>query len=155
MYMCRPILVMIGQKLRSVSRKMWLFLLSMNIEGRIWRHTVTSWVTLTASTILFSVRICDYLFISDVKLRLYWKIRNFQIWGSSFFVRSVTGSWVGFLNRQAYSLYFELLIVALAQISTELWQDNSFNWDIWFDHIIRVSQSQQHSQYNRPVISRL
>ena len=28
----------------------------------------------------FSVRICDHLFISDVNLRLYWKIWHFQNW---------------------------------------------------------------------------
>ena len=44
-YICGPCLVMIGQKLRPVSQKMWQFHLNMNIEGTLWRHAVTSLVT--------------------------------------------------------------------------------------------------------------
>ena len=44
-YICWPSLVMIGQKLRPVSQKMWQFHLNMNIEGTLWRHAVTSLVT--------------------------------------------------------------------------------------------------------------
>ena len=44
-YICGPSLVMIGQKLRPVSQKMWQFHLNMNIEGTLWRHAVTSLVT--------------------------------------------------------------------------------------------------------------
>ena len=44
-YICGLSLVMIGQKLRPVSREMWQFHLNMNIEGTLWRHTVTSSVT--------------------------------------------------------------------------------------------------------------
>ena len=44
-YICGLSLVMIGQKLRPVSQKMWQFYLNMNIEGRLWRHAVTSLVT--------------------------------------------------------------------------------------------------------------
>ena len=43
---------MIGQKLRPVSRKMWQFHLNMNIEGRFWRHAVTSSVTSSTSKVL-------------------------------------------------------------------------------------------------------
>ena len=44
-YICGPSLVMIGQKLRPVSQKMWQFHLNINIEGTLWRHAVTSLVT--------------------------------------------------------------------------------------------------------------
>ena len=44
-YICGPSLVMIAQKLRPVSQKMWQFHLNMNIEGTRWRHAVTSLVT--------------------------------------------------------------------------------------------------------------
>ena len=44
-YICGPCLVMIGQKLRPVSQKMWQFHLKMNIEGTLWHHAVTSLVT--------------------------------------------------------------------------------------------------------------
>ena len=38
-YICGLSLVIIGQKLWPVSRKMWQFHLNMNIEGTFWRHT--------------------------------------------------------------------------------------------------------------------
>ena len=44
-YICGPSLVMIGQKLRPVSQKMWQFHLNINIEGTLWGHAVTSLVT--------------------------------------------------------------------------------------------------------------
>ena len=40
-FICRLRLVMIGQKLRPVSLKMWQFHLNMNIEGTLWRDAVT------------------------------------------------------------------------------------------------------------------
>ena len=52
-YICGPSLVMIAQKLRPVSRKMWRFHLNMNIEGPLWRHAVTSSVTSSTSKVLF------------------------------------------------------------------------------------------------------
>ena len=44
-YICGFSLVMIGQKLWPVWRKMWQFHLNMNIEGTLWRHAVTWLVT--------------------------------------------------------------------------------------------------------------
>ena len=52
-YICGLSLVMIGQKLRPVSREMWQFHLNMNIEGTLWRHSVTSSVTSWTSKTLF------------------------------------------------------------------------------------------------------
>ena len=71
-------LVMIGQKLRPVSREMWQFHLNMNIEGTIWRHSVTSSVTSWTSKTLFYAIICDVLCISYVKINLSQIFRNFQ-----------------------------------------------------------------------------
>ena len=77
-YICGQRLVMISQKLRPVSRKMWQFHLNMNIEGRIWRHAVTSSVTSSTSKVLFLGSILDGLFISNVKMNLSKIFRNFQ-----------------------------------------------------------------------------
>ena len=52
-YICGQSLVMISQKLRPVSRKMWQFHLNMNTEDRLWRHAVTSSVTSSTSKVLF------------------------------------------------------------------------------------------------------
>ena len=52
-YICGHSSVMIGQKLWPVSRKIWQFHLNMNIEGRLWRHAVTSSVTSSTSKIFF------------------------------------------------------------------------------------------------------
>ena len=52
-YICGQTLVMISQKLRPVSRKMWQRHLKMNIEGRLWRHALTSSVTPSTSKVLF------------------------------------------------------------------------------------------------------
>ena len=52
-YICGLSLVMIGQKLRPVSREMWQFHLNMNIEGTLWRHSVMSSVTSWTSKTLF------------------------------------------------------------------------------------------------------
>ena len=41
-YICGQSLVMISQKLRPVSRKMWQYHLNMKIESQLWRHAVTS-----------------------------------------------------------------------------------------------------------------
>ena len=70
-------LVMIGQKLRHVSRKMWQFHLNMNIEGLFWRHAVTSSVTSSTSKIFLSL-ILNGLYISNVKMNLSKILRNFK-----------------------------------------------------------------------------
>ena len=65
---------MIGQKLRPVSRKMWQFHLNINIEGTLWRHTVT----LSTSKIFGGGLILDGISIFNVKMNLYEILRNFQ-----------------------------------------------------------------------------
>ena len=119
---------MIGQKLRPVSGKMWQFHLNMNIEGKFdvtlwrnwWHHHYENhfggWFTYYPS-------------IPVVKFRLYWKLRNFQkfskltkIWGrANFFVISVTGNELCYLDSQSNFLRFELLIDVVAQKLMELW----------------------------------
>ena len=65
---------MIDQKLRPVWWKNRQFHLNMNIEGRIWRHAVTSWYDVFRVKTNFGGRIDNDVTITDVKLRLYWKI---------------------------------------------------------------------------------
>ena len=101
-YICEPILVTIGCNQRPVSRKMWQFHLNMNIEGQLWRHTVTSPITSTTSKVFFHQlrqQHRKYFSISDVKMNLSKLFRNFQngrhfeVW-TSFFIGSPNESWV-------------------------------------------------------------
>ena len=55
-----------------------------------------------------------------IKFWNFQKWRNFEVL-ANFFVGSVTGNWVCYINSQVHYLHFELLIDALAQILTELW----------------------------------
>ena len=125
-YICGPSLVMIGQKLRPVSQKMWQFHLNMNIEGTLWRHAVTSWWRHHYEN-HFGGWFTHYLYIPVVKLRLYWKLRNFLNWRkfevhANFFIISVTGSMLYQPDSQGHSLHFELLIEVLTKKLRELWQ---------------------------------
>ena len=82
-----PSVVTIGCKLWPVSQEMWQFDLNMNIEGRIWRHAVTSRCDVINIKSTFSGIICNDLAISDVKISLTEMISNFQngrhfeVWG--------------------------------------------------------------------------
>ena len=83
-YICEQSLVMISQKLRPVSRKMWQFHLNMNIDGRLWRHPVTSSVTSSTSKTIFWGLILDGLSISNIKMNKSKICRNFlwpPFWG--------------------------------------------------------------------------
>ena len=117
---------MTGQKLRPVSQKMWEFHLNMNIDGTLWRHWwrhhyenhFGGWFTY-------------YLSIPVVKLRLYWKLRNFLNWRkfevqANFFIITFTGSMLYKPDSQGHSLHFELLIEVLAKKLRELWQFQNF-----------------------------
>ena len=77
-YMCGQSLVMISQKLRPVSQKMWQFHLNMNIEGRF----LTSRCDVISDVIniknYFWGLILDGLSISNVKMNLFKIFRNFQ-----------------------------------------------------------------------------
>ena len=95
---------------------------------------MSSWCDVTGDVItmkiLFHGLFAYDLFISDVKLRLPLKIfkilkiskvSKFEVL-ANFFVGSVTGYWVSYIDSQVHYLHFELLIDTVAQILTELWQ---------------------------------
>ena len=71
--------------------------------------------------------ISDDLSIYDVKMNLskiFWKFQNgcrFEV-RANFYTGSCTGIWVIQQDRPCYSLHFELLIEAVAQIFTKLLQ---------------------------------
>ena len=72
----RPRLVMIGQKLRPVSRKMWQFHLNKNIEGTLWRDAVTLLVTSSLWKSLWWV-ICILSFYTCCQIEDILKIAKF------------------------------------------------------------------------------
>ena len=100
--------------------------LNINIEGRLWRHAVTSSVTSSTLKFLFCGLISDGLSISSVKMNLSNIFQNLK-YGRHFEVRAnfqtsnCTGCWV-LQDRPYHCLYFELLFDGVAQISIELWQ---------------------------------
>ena len=102
----------------------------MNIEGWFCRHGVTSLVTSSPWKYFF----LDYLLTivpypmsnwgylwKFLKSWKFQKCRNFEVL-ANFFVGSVTGNWVCYIDSQVHYLQFELLIDTVAQILTELWQ---------------------------------
>ena len=83
------------------------------------RHTLTSRCDVIGEN-HFGGWFTYYISILDVKLGLYWKLRIFLNWRkcevhANFFVISVTGSKVCYLDSQSNLLHFELLIDVLAQ----------------------------------------
>ena len=130
-YICGPSLVMIGQKLRPVSQKMWQFHLNMNIEGTLWCHAVTSLVTSSLwKSFWWMIYILSFYtwcqieaILKTAKKNLNW--RKFEV-QANFFIISVTGSMLYQPDSQGHSLHFELLIEVLAQN----WE-NYGNFKMW------------------------
>ena len=76
---------------------------------------------------------------SDVKLRIsleHLKILKFSK-PTNFFVKSVSGNWVCYIDSQKYYLYIELLVDALAQILTELrqFQNLTYFLTLWHSYL--------------------
>ena len=76
---------------------------------------------------LFFCKIWDDLFISEVRLKLCWIFQNFQNGrhfelATNFFTGNYTVSWIYQKDSHEHFRHFELLIDALAQILTELYQ---------------------------------
>ena len=92
-----------------------------NFEASLWRHRWRH-----HHEIFFGI-IWDDFFISDIK----WKVclifqnfrdgRHFELW-TNFLTGSYTGSWIYQKDRHEHFGHFELLIDALAQILTEIYQ---------------------------------
>ena len=95
-YICGPNLVMIGQKLRPVSQKMWQFHLNIKIEGTLWRHTVTLLVT-SSLWKSFWWMIYKLSFYTCCQIEAILKTAKFLNWRkfevqANFFFITVTGS---------------------------------------------------------------
>ena len=98
-------------------------------------HTLTSRCDVIGDVIIMKIILVKwfiyYLSIPVVKLRLYWKLRNFLNWRkfevqANFFIISVTGSMLYKPDSQGHSLHFELLIEVLAKN----WESYG-NFKIW------------------------
>ena len=94
--------------------------------GKLWGHPVTSSMTSSPWNILFGI-IWDGLFISEVKLQLCLIFQNFQNGchfqvATNLFTGCYAGSWIYQQDSHAYFRYLELLVDALAQILTEIYQ---------------------------------
>ena len=89
--------------------------------------------------LLFGI-ILDNLFISEVKLKLCLIFQNFQNGryfelATNFFTGSYTGSWIYQKDSHEHFRHFELLIDALAQILTELYQFQNLTYFVtWWRH---------------------
>ena len=89
-------------------------------EGRFFRHAVTSLVT-SSLWKTFSLVICTWSSNVCCPIKAILTIAKFSKWRNcdvlaNFFVKSVTGNWVCYLDRYENALPFELLIYARAQI---------------------------------------
>ena len=82
---------------------------------------------------------CD-LFISEVRLKLCLIFQNFQNGryfelATNFFTGSYNGSWIYQKNSHEYFRHFELLIDAVAQILTEIYQFQNLTYFVtWWRH---------------------
>ena len=106
--------------------------------------------------IIFGI-IWDDLFISDVKWKLCLIFQNFQNGrhfelATNFFTGSYTGSWIYQNDSHEHFGHFELLIDALAQILTEIYQFK--NWlTLWPGDVINdVMNMYLHKCSHNPTI---
>ena len=125
-YLCTGSLIMKSLLVFSYHEKCCYNHSKRNIEGRLWGHPVTSSMT-SSSWKYFLGIIWDDLFISDVKFRLcliFKKNQNgrrFEL-ATNFFTGSCTGSWIYQNDSHKHFRHFELLIDAVAQILTQIYQ---------------------------------
>ena len=118
----------------------------MNIEGWFCRHGVTSLVTSSPWKYFF----LNYLHTivpypmsnwgyrwNFLKSWKFQKCRNCEVL-AKFFVGSVIGNWVCYINSRMHYLHFELLIDTVAQILTELWQFQNLTYFLtsWPNYLI-------------------
>ena len=122
-----------------IMKKMLLFHLYRNIEGRLWGHPVTS--SMTSSS-------WKYFFLHNLG-------RSYHIWGQieavlniskfskwplfwardKLFTGSYTGSWIDQKDSHEHFQHFELLIDALAQILTEIYHFQNLTYFVtWWRH---------------------
>ena len=58
--------------------------------------------------------------LEKFKILKFSKVTKFEVL-ANFFVGSVTGNWVCYVDSQVHYLHLELLIDAVAQLCMELW----------------------------------
>ena len=95
-------------------------------RGKLWGQPVMSSMTSSPWKIFLGI-IWDDLFISDVKWKLCLIFQNFQNGrhfelATNFLTGSYTGSWIYQKDSHEHFGHFELLIDAVAQILTEIYQ---------------------------------
>ena len=93
---------------------------------KFWGHPVTSSMTSSPQKNFFCI-IRDDLFISEVRLKLSLIFKNFKNGGhfelaTNFFTESYTGSWIYQKDSHEHFGHFELLIDALTEMLTEIYQ---------------------------------
>ena len=102
-------------------------------------HPMTPSMMSSPWKILFCI-IWDGLFISEIKLQLCLIFQNFQNGrhyqvATNFFTGCYTASWIYQQDSNKYFWYFELLIDALAQILTEIYQFQNLTYFVtWWRH---------------------
>ena len=117
------------------------------------RHTLTSRCDVIGDAIIMKIILVDDLhtifpyllpnwgYIENCEIsKKFQKWRKFQV-GEKFFVISVTGSSVCYLDSQSNLLQFELLIDAVAQKLMELWHSKDLtyfvtSWPSYFTYIL-------------------
>ena len=118
-----------------MSKRSWCMrenvLISFEHEYR--RLILSSWCDVTGDVSSMKILFSDYLHTIVPYPMSNWgylwkflKSWNFQKWRNfevlaNFFVGSVTGNWVCYIDSQVHYLHFDPLIDAVAQILTELW----------------------------------
>ena len=106
-------------------------------EATLWRHR---WRHHHKKT-FFGI-ILDDLFISEVKLKLCLIFQNFQnsrhFQPDNFFTGSYTGSWIYQKDSHEHFRHLELLIDAVTEILTEIYQFQNLTYFVTWDVINEV-----------------
>ena len=106
---------------------------------KLWGHPVTLSMTVITIKNFFGI-IWDDLFISKVRLKLCLTFQNFQNsrhfeLATHSFTESYTGSWIYQKDCHEHFRNFELLIDALTQILTEIYQFQNLTYFVsWWRH---------------------
>ena len=95
-------------------------------RGKLWGHHVTSSMTSSSWKIIFGYNLGRSFYIWG-KIEAVFNISKFSKWPpcwarTNFFTESYTGSWIDQNDSHQHFWHFELLIDALAQILTKIYQ---------------------------------
>ena len=125
------------------------------------RHTLMSRCDVIGDVIIMTIILMDDF--HTIFLYLLWNcgyienskiLKNFQKWRkfevrSNFFVITVTGSYVSYLDSQSNFLHFELLIDVLAHKLTELWRFKKLtnfltSWPSYLTYVLVLRTCRNH-----------